>query len=327
MNNEFILQFHISDQCNLRCKHCYQENYNSKQLKYEEIIKILDQYKEFLIEKNIKGHINLTGGEPLSNPNFFEILNYIDNNKEYYSFAILTNGTLITDKIAEKISKYKPQYVQISIDGDKKTHEKIRGKGTLEKAIQGVQNLNKYGVYTSISFTAHKKNYKTFKKVVSIAKKAKANKVWTDRLIPIGGAKELVKISLNQKENKKFFKTVYKLMIKTKETQVTMSRALQFLQTGEIPYKCTAGTKLLTVMENGDLVPCRRMPIVLGNVLKENLLEIYKKSNVIKQLEREEIPKECIKCEHSEKCRGGLKCLTYAMTEKIIGCLSLLCVW
>ena len=40
MNNEFILQFHISDQCNLRCKHCYQENYNSKQLKYEEIIKI-----------------------------------------------------------------------------------------------------------------------------------------------------------------------------------------------------------------------------------------------------------------------------------------------
>ncbi len=213
MNNEFILQFHISDQCNLRCKHCYQENYNSKQLKYEEIIKILDQYKEFLIEKNIKGHINLTGGEPLSNPNFFEILNYIDNNKEYYSFAILTNGTLITDKIAEKISKYKPQYVQISIDGDKKTHEKIRGKGTLEKAIQGVQNLNKYGVYTSISFTAHKKNYKTFKKVVSIAKKAKANKVWTDRLIPIGGAKELVKISLNQKENKKFFKTVYKLMI------------------------------------------------------------------------------------------------------------------
>ena len=317
MNNEFILQFHISDQCNLRCKHCYQENYNSKQLKYEEIIKILDQYKEFLIEKNIKGHINLTGGEPLSNPNFFEILNYI--NKEYYSFAILTNGTLITDKIAEKISKYKPQYVQISIDGDKKTHEKIRGKGTLEKAIQGVQNLNKYGVYTSISFTAHKKNYKTFKKVVSIAKKAKANKVWTDRLIPIGGAKELVKISLNPKENKKFFKTVYKLMIKTKETQVTMSRALQFLQTGEIPYKCTAGTKLLTVMENGDLVPCRRMPIVLGNVLKENLLEIYKKSNVIKQLEREEIPKECIKCEHSEKCRGGLKCLTYAMTEKIIG--------
>ena len=64
------------------------------------------------------------------------------------------------------------------------------------------QNLNKYGVYTSISFTAHKKNYKTFKKVVSIAKKAKANKVWTDRLIPIGGAKELVKISLNQKEIK-----------------------------------------------------------------------------------------------------------------------------
>lgn len=82
MKDEFILQFHISNQCNLRCKHCYQENYNSKQLKYKEIINILEQYKGFLLEKNFKGHINLTGGEPLENPKFFEILDYIDSNKD-----------------------------------------------------------------------------------------------------------------------------------------------------------------------------------------------------------------------------------------------------
>lgn len=319
MNNEFILQFHISDQCNLRCKHCYQENYSSNQLKYEEIIDILEQFKEFLLEKNLKGHINLTGGEPLVNPDFFKILDYIASNKENYSFAILTNGTLITEKIAEKISKYNPQYVQISIDGDKKTHEKIRGKGTLEKAIQGIQNLNQYGVYTSISFTAHKKNYKSFKKVVNIAKKARANKVWTDRLIPIGGAKELSKITLNSKETKKIFKTVYKLMKKTKETQITMSRALQFLETGETPYKCTAGIRLITVMENGDVVPCRRMPIVIGNVLKENLKSIYEKSQIIKELKEEKIDDKCSECEKAELCRGGLKCLTYASTGKMIG--------
>ncbi len=76
-------------------------------------------------------------------------------------------------------------------------------------------------------------------------------------------------------------------MIKTKETQVTMSRALQFCKQEKFHIKCTAGTKLLTVMENGDLVPCRRIPIVLGNVLKRKFTRnIQKKSNVIKQLEK-----------------------------------------
>ena len=115
-----------------------------------------------------------------------------------------------------------------------------------------------------------------------------------------------------------------RLRNKKSKTSIAMYRALQFQKTNDYPYKCTAGKTLLTVMENGDLVPCRRMPIVVGNLLKEDMYELYKNNDILKDLQKEEIPEECKDCEHSHFCRGGLKCLTYAVKGKYnlkdIGC-------
>ena len=107
-------------------------------------------------------------------------------------------------------------------------------------------------------------------------------------------------------------------------TTVSMYRALQFQMTNDFAYGCTAGDTLLTVMENGDLVPCRRMPIVVGNLLKNNMIYLYENSEILKNLRERKIPDECSDCENSLTCRGGLKCLTYALyknlNNKDIGC-------
>ena len=103
-----------------------------------------------------------------------------------------------------------------------------------------------------------------------------------------------------------------------------MYRALQFQMTNDFAYGCTAGDTLLTVMENGDLVPCRRMPIVVGNLLKDNMYDLYKNNKILKELRKNIIPDDCKHCEHSEMCHGGLKCLTYAiykdLNHKDVGC-------
>ena len=81
---------------------------------------------------------------------------------------------------------------------------------------------------------------------------------------------------------------------------------------------------MLTVMENGDLVPCRRMPIVVGNLLEDNMYSLYKNNKLLKELRKNLIPDDCKFCEHSEMCHGGLKCLTYALykdlNHKDVGC-------
>ena len=324
----FVLQWHLSENCNLKCLHCYQENHKPIQLKYEQLENIYNQYKELLKKLKMKGHINITGGEPLCNPHLFQILELIKEDSENITFSILTNGTLINEEIAKKIKSYNPYYVQVSLEGGKKTNDYIRGNGTYKRIAQGIINLRNQNIFTSISFTATKLNYKEFPKVVKYARKYNVNNVWSDRYIPLGDS-ENKELALDLDETREYLEIMNnernRLMEKKNNiTTISMYRALQFQMTNDFAYGCTAGDTLLTVMENGDLVPCRRMPIVVGNLLKENMYDLYKNNKTLKELRLMKVPDECSKCEHSEMCRGGLKCLTYAMykdlNHKDIGC-------
>ncbi len=328
MVRRFVLQWHLGEQCNLKCLHCYQENHKYINLPYDDLVSIYEQFKELLKKLKMKGHINLTGGEPLCNAHLFKILDLIKKDSDLISFSILTNGTLITPDIAKKIKSYNPYYVQVSLEGGKKTNDYIRGKGTYKKIAEGIKNLRDQDIFTSISFTATKLNYKEFPKVVKYGVKHNVNNIWSDRYIPLGDSidKEL---SMNYEETREYLEIMNSERNKLRNkknnnTTISMYRALQFQMTNDFAYGCTAGDTLLTVMENGDLVPCRRMPIVVGNLLKDNMYDLYKNNKVLKDLRKNLVPDDCKNCEHSELCHGGLKCLTYAMykdlNHKDVGC-------
>ncbi len=327
MVGRFILQWHIGEQCNLKCLHCYQDCHTPIQLSYSQLYDILEQYRQLLEKLNVRGHINLTGGEPLCSPHFYKLLDEFKKDGDLYSFSILTNGTLVTEEVAQKISSYNPEYVQVSLEGGRRTNDYIRGKGVYSKVAKAIKSLKKYGIYVSVSFTATKLNYKEFPKVVRFARRHKVDNVWSDRFIPLGDDKEL-DLQMTKEETSEYLQLMADsrrwLKEKHSSTNVAMYRALQFLKTNDYAYSCTAGDSLLTVMENGDLVPCRRMPIVVGNLLTENMYELYMNNETLKSLRQDNIPNDCEKCEHSNYCKGGLKCLTYAiygsLNHKDVGC-------
>ena len=328
MVSRFVLQWHLSENCNLKCLHCYQENHKPIQLKSDTLVDIYNQFKELLKKLKVKGHINITGGEPLCNPHFFKILDLIKKDSDLISFSILSNGTLITKDIAKKIASYNPYYVQVSLEGGRKINDYIRGKGTYKKIAEGIKNLREQNIFTSISFTATKINYKEFPKVVKYARKYDVNNVWSDRYIPLGDNEDK-DLALGLKETREYLDIMSKERTKLKKkknnnTSISMYRALQFQKTDDFAYGCTAGNTLLTVMENGDLVPCRRMPIVVGNLLKDNMYKLYKNNKILIDLRKNKIPDDCLDCEYSKMCHGGLKCLTYALykdlNHKDIGC-------
>ncbi|MDH4319534.1 MAG: SPASM domain-containing protein, partial [Desulfobulbaceae bacterium] len=98
-----------------------------------------------------------------------------------------------------------------------------------------------------------------------------------------------------------------------RDSMVSMNRALQFLHGKGEPYICRAGDSLLAVMPNGDLLPCRRMPIVVGNLFRSNLVELYYKSNLLHLLrEKGRVARGCEQCDFRLTCRGGLRCLSFA---------------
>ena len=70
---------------------------------------------------------------------------------------------------------------------------------------------------------------------------------------------------------------------------------------------------LLTLLADGTLLPCRRLPLPIGNCLEEDMLTLYRNSPLIQELREMKIPEECMRCAKADKCRGGAKCLSYAI--------------
>jgi len=326
--NRFILQWHITERCNQRCLHCYQDNFNSSELSFEKLLNIVKQFKELLIFYNslnfkqfVKGRIYLTGGEPFVREDFKILVEHLCKEKEFFDVAILCNGTFIDENVAKWLKTCEIRFVQISVEGDEKTHNFIRGENNFEKIKKAIHFLTKFNISVSVSFTASQENYKMFPEVAKFCRKMKVDTLWTDRIVPFGNHNLLKNKTLTQEQFYEYLDLIYKeknrfsLFSKTK---IEMKRSLQFLKTGETPYRCSAGESLLAVLPNGDIFPCRRMPIFVGNILEKSLKEIYLENSVLKNLrDNSQKIKGCEDCFFLETCFGGAKCISFALEKNL----------
>ena len=76
-----VLQWHVTERCNRRCTHCYQDAPSAEELKFNDLLKILEQFTDLLDQFNaetklppVKGQINITGGEPFIREDFLNLL-------------------------------------------------------------------------------------------------------------------------------------------------------------------------------------------------------------------------------------------------------------
>jgi radical SAM protein with 4Fe4S-binding SPASM domain len=332
MNNEkfhrprsLLLQWHITDRCNLQCKHCYQETDSLKELPFKDLLKVYGQFQELLDFWNqdetlppTKGHVTVTGGEPFIRHDFMDLLEFFSTQRQTTTFAILTNGSFIDAEMAHRLRNLAPTFVQVSIDGTQATHDRIRGAGDFKRVVLAVKHLVRAHVPIFISFTANRANFREFEKVAQLGMRLRVDRVWADRFIPLGSGSTFQEWVLTPNETRELFETMYRARSKAARrlfcrTEIAMHRALQFLVAGGRPYHCTAGDTLITVMPNGDLYPCRRMPIRVGNLMETPLIELYRESDLFRAL-RNRINEDCKDCFYSKLCRGGLKCLSYALT-------------
>jgi radical SAM protein with 4Fe4S-binding SPASM domain len=318
----FLLQWHITERCNLRCAHCYQDDYTRNELSFTDLLQVLSQFKELLAifqqraGQPIPAHITVTGGEPFARQDFLELLAVFADHRSLFSFAILTNGTFIDAAMAQRLRQLAPRFVQVSIEGTTATHDRIRGKGNFAQTVEAIKQLRKQDLSTLIAFTAHRDNYREFPEVARLGRQLGVNRVWADRMIPWGSGSQLQ--TLTAQETKTFLEIMAHTRAKrtwfNRGTEIALHRALQFLVGGH-PYHCTAGDSLLTVQPNGDLYPCRRMPIHIGNLMTTSLVELYDNNEFLHQLRHpQQISEGCQPCCYAHWCRGGLKCLSYAVT-------------
>ncbi len=133
-------QWEITCRCNLKCVMCYTDCFNTpekirQEISSAEIFRIMDELKE----AGVFG-LTLTGGEPLAHPDFKEIYRY--SWQCGFLMTVYTNGTLITEEIANFWLKMLPDRIEISMHGLEEDFDKITAvQGSFEKCLRGIRLL------------------------------------------------------------------------------------------------------------------------------------------------------------------------------------------
>ena len=327
----FTLQIHITGFCNCRCKHCYLDE-NPDEMSVAQLKIVLEQYREFISfwqnqhGRRLRPYVNITGGEPLMHKQIFDVLDLMDAYRDVFEFRLLSNGTVLNERLLARLQQLNLLCVQVSLDGDEALHDGLRGEGNFKAVVRGLDRLYAYGIPSKVSFTAHADNYRSFGEVARICREHHVDSLWSDRYIPCGGHSELR--SLTPMQTKEYVELLQAERVNPHNRQnklrILNRRSLQFLKSGEYPYHCTAGQNAIAVDDKGDVYPCRRMTIKCGNVFRDSLQEIYMNAPAFLILRNAGIPEQCASCQHVSFCRGGSKCLSYALfgctNEKDPGC-------
>ena len=321
MRNPFYIQWHITNYCNLRCKHCYQDDFSKQNdLDRAGLKKISDNLLTTIKEWDKTACIHLTGGEPLLKPELFFLLDYVDPKPEVEELGIITNGLLLDQGMVERLSAVsKLKKIKISLDGaNRETNDSIRQKGTFEKVIKKLPIIKKEGDFEiSFMFTAMKRNVKDLPSFLKLSQDLGVDGFIIERFIPWGRGRERMDEVLNREDWKELTGTLSDIFSIGDENALLPYQAFQINFNGEEPEllgaPCVIGRDGLCIMPEGSVLPCRRLPISIGNLLKESLQEIWESSSLLDQLRKKENLKgQCGKCE-VEDCRG-CRSLAFALT-------------
>lgn len=174
-----VVIWNLTRRCNLTCKHCYAlsaDHHYPGELSHEEICTVMDDLRAYGVPVII-----LSGGEPLLHPQLFEIASRAQG-MGFYT-ALSSNGTLIDAAMADRIAAQNFDYVGVSIDGSRDTHDRFRRKvGAYDESMAGIRLLHERGVKTGLRYTFTDLNGQDFPVLLQLMKDEGVDKFYFSHL-------------------------------------------------------------------------------------------------------------------------------------------------
>ncbi|MDM8160843.1 radical SAM protein [Labilibaculum sp. K2S] len=148
-----FLMISITDNCNLNCQGCWVTiNNQSKGMDMETLENIIVSSK-----KKGSYFFGLLGGEPLMYPHLMEV---IERHPDCY-FQMFTNGTLLTDEVAQKLRKLGNVSPLISVEGLQDVSDIRRGASNVYgRTMTGIEASTRNKLFTGVATSVCKSNFK-----------------------------------------------------------------------------------------------------------------------------------------------------------------------
>ena len=306
---KFLLQLHVLNSCNLKCRHCYDWKNPVVPLTFEQGLVVIDNFVIFLKKMEMDGEISFTGGEPLLCNHLSALIDYAKNQDVFIAPYLLTNGTIHPKpKILECLVRNHVG-VQISIDGSEKIHDEIRGEGNYHKAVVGIKKFLETGLRVSVHYVIMRRNISVIPDFINAMEEIGIKRINFSRLVPIGpGAQEEM---LTPVENRNIIEKIASLQ-KGRSINLISTRPLWNL-VGSSGF-CPVGYNTLTIDPSGQFIPCRRLPIPLGDARHDTFFRVWFGSEFLQKMrEREKYVRVCGTCPQVSIC-GGCRAIAQAVS-------------
>jgi radical SAM protein with 4Fe4S-binding SPASM domain len=267
------LLVHITDRCNLRCRHCFIGAPSGKELTLAQILGLAGEFARLQGLRFI-----VSGGEPLRHPRFRELNEKLPDFP--FRSILLTNGTLI-DRAAAAALRF--HEVQVSLDGLEKTHDLIRGRGSFRKAVRALRNLAEAGTSLSVATMVHAANLDQLDELRLLLKEFPL-KSWSVDVPCLTG---------NMADNPQ-------LAAAPEKAAGRMSLAYGGGYYGSSgPYAC--GAHLAAVMADGSVCKCGHYTKSPEGTIDEGLETVWRR------MRRFSLSELACRCSQLESCRGGCR--------------------
>ena len=330
-NSPAIVSYAVTRACNLRCLHCHVSAREPMQneLSLPEAMHAIGELANLGTEALI-----FSGGEPLLRKDF--VLRLAEHCVDLGILpAMLTNGLLLTCKVAEQLKDAGILAVGIPIDSVvPANHDKLRDlSGTFDKAVKAIKTCKDTGLEVVITTMALKDTCAEMPARIDFLRRLGIEQIAVYDLIPVGRGKDMMDQAMDQTQRTELIRYLYKTQ-ETKDMVFTMSGGVPLYPELSLklhknndtkprdlllknfwvhnPVGCHAGIAYFSLRPNGDVFPCTFLPISVGNIREKSIKDMWLNSPLLKQLrQRSQLKGKCGNCEYQKTC-GGCRGRAYA---------------
>ncbi len=308
----------LTAHCNQKCSYCYNEwrgddDPEPKDPQHE--ANLLARVGKLLAAFELD-HFTVTGGEPFSRPELWTLLDLLADGD--VGVHIISNGGLITDRVAERLAPYAVRYVQVTLNGhDEALHaEHAGGPGHFEQALRGIRLLKKHDIEVVGCVVVTRKNARELGKILALWESLEIHHIALSRFSPAGYATKSLADLLPSRGDiiEAFDQALPFAKDRGMRINCTMPIPPCMFETNDYAPigfgHCAVGTSMqeLALGYDGSLRNCTLHAKPLGGVediLDEQvdlhaLLDAPERSAYLEQ-----IPEFCEGCLHARSCGGG----------------------
>ena len=314
----YMVTWRCTRRCVGSCLYCsYTREYaKDAEVDTKTAYKIVDEVHDFG-----SPWFGISGGEPLIRKDIFDIIGYA--RKMGFEVSLITSGFAFDEKSLDGLVRNEV-HTAVSVDGNRESNDKIRGKGSYDKALYTMKKLSENGLLDCIVTTMTKYNINDMAHPAALGEEYNARMVVYHNLVPVGRAgSNMPDLAPSPEEYEKTFNEIYDLQVKLANKvkinvyapfyarivrQRNAGNFWDWFQNGFLG-KCTIGGNYISVTENGDYRSCGfhegyRVGNIKDKSLKRTWDELQHSELHLKLRDKSNIKGRCGVCEYREICGG-----------------------